>query len=94
MWVCGCVHAPRNTGRCHLARQRKFWTIAELYGTEGISIYDTKNIEYHHIYPLNQSLSCVKTSSMFPSSVCLHHVGGHVSSDSLHSTALRQGLRS
>lgn len=87
------VHAPRNTGTCHLVRQCRFWMIMELYSTEGILIDDTRNTEYHHVYPLNQSLSCVKTSSMFPSSICLHHVGEHVRSDSSH-TALRQGLRS
>lgn len=51
------------------------WSTIKLYGTEAIIIDNTKNIENHHSYPLNQFLSCsnrdsrVKTSSMFPSAV-------------------------
>lgn len=46
------AHAPRNTGKCHLVRQCKFWMIMELYGTEGILIDGTKKIQNITIFIL------------------------------------------
>lgn len=85
------IRMKENVTQCDSAAHRcvlnSFGMIVEFYGTGAIFIDNTKNIEYHHIYPLNQFLpcrnrvlSCVKTSSTFPSAICLHHVGEHVSS--------------